>query len=91
VGDGVALKVTACIWGGNSYAWGEPEPYPSLKAVLEDVAEDYRGKDGLLRPCWGEWQPGDYIAWISVGPDYLDYPDYVIEVGPRKGLKLVRA
>lgn len=94
----------ANLWGGHSYTWGdEAEPF----ATLADVAEEYRDRSrsgATYFPCWGEvdW-PGDgetatigYL-WCHVegqddGRDYVGgYPDAILVVGPRGGVRVVPA
>lgn len=73
---------------GESYAWGDRERFPSIAAVLHEL----RGGDdpSWYRPCDQDWPAGEYAAYIF--RDWTaDYPAYVVEVGPRGGLRVVPA
>lgn len=91
------MRVYAVVWGGSSYAIGEPEEYRSLRALLEYIDCRY----DPYRPVWGEWEADDYCAhvWRATGRELEDvgpgtgneYPDYVVRVGARGGLHVEQA
>ena len=94
----------ANLWGGHSYTWGdEAEPF----ATLADVAEEYRDRQrsgATYFPCWGEVDvPADgetatigylwrHVPGQDDGRDYVGgYPDAILVVGPRGGVRVVPA
>lgn len=88
----------ASIWGGASYAWPDkPDRFDSLDAVMDEyrLREQLgRGSDGLATPCWGDRvspEPVERVGhvWLS-DPSGEAYPDFMLERGPRGGLRMVR-
>ena len=84
------MKVYAEVKLGQSYVWGDREEYPSLRAVLHELTG---GDDpSWYRPCDQDWESGEYCAFIFRPENrHEEYPDWVVEVGPRGGLKVREA
>jgi hypothetical protein len=97
------MKVNVTLWGGHSYVWpDEVTEYPSLRDALNDWSDMQtfnRTRDGLGAPCWGDVdvhadQGYTYVgyAWLATDYDPIDtYPDYVLRLGIRGGLRWERA
>jgi hypothetical protein len=95
------MKVNVALWGGSSYVHpDESTVYPSLKDALNDWSDMQtfqRTRDGLGAPCWGDvdidaGQGYTYVgyAWMHDGSDddpIGAYPDYVLRLGIRGGLR----
>jgi hypothetical protein len=99
------VNVRAILWGGSSYVWPDRStPYTSLADALrdyDDMRTFQRTRDGLGAPCWGDVDVPEpagrtYIghAWIADGTDddpIGSYPDYVLVIGRRSGIRWERA
>jgi len=97
--------VRAILWGGYSYVWPDQSaPYPSLADALADWSDMRtfgRTRDGLYAPCWGEVDVPEpegrtYVghAWLADEDDddpIASYPDWVLVIGRRDGLRWERA
>ena len=94
----------ANLWGGYSYTWGDTaEPF----ATLADVGEEWRDRarsGATYYLCWGEvdvpengetttiGQVWRHLAGHDDGRDYVGgYPDGLLVIGPRGGVRVVPA
>jgi len=85
------MKVYMLWHGGSSYAHPYPDEAESCASIEEAVQlfEDrLHNRSFPATPCVDDTAS----AWLCAGkPEYDDvYPDYIIDIGPRGGIRLHR-
>lgn len=81
------MKVCWHWYGGDNYAAPCPEDAPEQFSSIKDALREFESRqDDDYYPC----QEGPY-AWVFRGTKAGDYPDWVIELGPRGGIALSKA
>ena len=60
------------LWGGYSWAHGEPERFPSLDAACRKYVERHESNgirmvDGFLWPTWGDCADDEYVITDANG------------------------
>lgn len=65
--DSYPTTVSLTLYGGLSYALGEPEEFNTLREACEawadrEASNGLRASDGILYPCWGDGIEDDDYA-----------------------------
>jgi len=85
------MRVTMLWYGGTSYAAPSnehAESFPSLRAAVRACRDREDNRDGRT-PCVEYNRDDSTAAWVFFGP-VGDYPDRLIERGPRGGYRVTR-
>lgn len=80
--------------GGSGYGVPYPNDKPEQFASLKAAKTEFEGRLHDRRfPCLehSTTDHGGPSAWVFVGTEAGDYPDFVMEFGPRGGVRVSRA
>ena len=88
------MKVWGLWYGGCNYRIFDQfnkkdiQEFPSIRAARDDFEDKLRNRDGYT-PCVDH----DAEMWLCFHNPYQDgdlYPDQIIKIGPRGGIKIER-
>jgi hypothetical protein len=80
------MKVCWLWHGGPNYALPYPDDKPEVFASLKEAKEEFASRVD------DDYYPGmeEPIAWVFKGEEAGEYPDWVLQLGPRGGVKVER-